>query len=47
MARGIAASLEDRERRERVIANARRLFEEKYSRAVYESKIRRLMELIG
>jgi glycosyltransferase involved in cell wall biosynthesis len=47
MARGIIASLEDKERRNRTIANARRLFEEKYSRAVYESKIRRLMELIG
>jgi len=47
MARGIIASLEDTERRERIIASARRLFEEKYSRAVYESKIRRLMELIG
>jgi len=47
MACGIIASLEDKKRRERVIANARRLFEEKYSRSVYESKIRRLMELIG
>lgn len=47
MARGIIASLEDKERRERIIVNARRLFEEKYSRQVYESKIRRLMELIG
>lgn len=47
MARGIIASLEDMERRNRTIANARRLFEEKYSRTVYESKIRRLMELIG
>ncbi len=42
MARGIIASLEDMERRNRTIANARRLFEEKYSRTVYESKIRRL-----
>ena len=47
MARGIIASLEDTERRNRTIASARRLFEEKYSRTVYESKIRRLMELIG
>jgi glycosyltransferase involved in cell wall biosynthesis len=47
MARGIIASLQDKERRNRTIANARRLFEEKYSRQVYESKIRRLMELIG
>ena len=47
MARGIIASLEDKERRNRTIANARRLFDEKYSRQVYESKIRRLMELIG
>jgi len=47
MALGIIASLEDKERRNRITANARRLFEEKYSREVYESKIRRLMELIG
>jgi glycosyltransferase involved in cell wall biosynthesis len=47
MAHGIIASLEDMERRNRTIASARRLFEEKYSRTVYESKIRRLMELIG
>jgi glycosyltransferase involved in cell wall biosynthesis len=47
MAEGILAALTDRARSERVVANARALYEREYARPVYERKIRRLLELVS
>ena len=43
----LVAALTDRERRERTISGARRLYEDEYSPAAYEEKMRRLFELLG
>ena len=45
-ARALVAALTDRERRERTISAARRLYEDEYSPAAYEEKMRRLFELL-
>lgn len=45
--RAMVAALADRERRERTVAAARRLYEERYSPAAYEEKMRRLFVLLG
>lgn len=47
MADGIVAALCDQRRRERVVARARELYAEKYSRPVYEQKMRQLLQLLG
>ncbi len=47
MARGILAALNSNQERERVVENARLLYEQKYSRNVYEDKMRRLLEIIA
>lgn len=46
MAEGILAALDDDELRKRVVAAARDLYDEKYSRAVYESKMKQLLECL-
>lgn len=46
MARGILAALEVNGDRHRIAANAKELYELKYSRQVYEEKIRRLLEFL-
>jgi glycosyltransferase involved in cell wall biosynthesis len=43
MARGILAALNSEEEAKRIAANAMRLYEEKYSRAVYVEKMKRLL----
>ncbi len=47
MAKGICSALGDGERRRRVIAGAKALYEERYSRPAYERKMRELLEVIG
>lgn len=47
MARGILAALESDGVGHRIAANARRLYEQKYSRPVYEKKMRQLLELLS
>lgn len=47
MGDGIVAALCDGARRECVVAGARRLYAEKYSRPVYEGKMRQLLELLA
>jgi len=47
MAAGLLAALSDGDRRATVIANARALYQERYSRPVYEAKMKRLLELVG
>jgi glycosyltransferase involved in cell wall biosynthesis len=47
LAEGILAALDDRDRRERVVAGARALYERRYARPVYEAKMRQLLELIA
>jgi glycosyltransferase involved in cell wall biosynthesis len=46
MAHGILAALESNGDSHRLAANARRLYEQKYSRPVYEQKMQRLLELL-
>lgn len=46
MAEGLVAALTDREARERVTAGAGRLYQERYSPAAYETKMRRLLEFL-
>ncbi|WP_299652252.1 glycosyltransferase family 4 protein [uncultured Jannaschia sp.] len=47
MAEGLSAALTDAPRREGVVAAARALYRERYSRPIYEAKMRRLFEIIG
>lgn len=47
MAAGLIAALTDDDRRAAVAANARALYQQRYSRPVYEAKMRRLLELVG
>ncbi|WP_299819338.1 glycosyltransferase family 4 protein [uncultured Jannaschia sp.] len=47
MAGGLSAALTDTPRREGVVAAARALYRERYSRPIYEAKMRRLFEIIG
>ena len=47
MARGILVALESNGDSHRIAANARQLYEQKYSRPVYERKIQRLLELLS
>lgn len=47
MACGIIAALENRERRERAVARAQSLYQQRYSRSAYESKMRVLMEMVA
>lgn len=47
MAEGLTAALRDEAARERVAANARRLYETAYSRPVYERKMRAMLDLVG
>ena len=46
MAAGILAALNDDERKANVVRAARALYDKKYSRPVYEGKIRRMLELL-
>lgn len=46
MAQGMVTALSDERRRGSVSANARALYEEKYSRAAYEAKMRRLLDVL-
>ena len=46
MAAGILAALDNGEHRANVVRAARALYDEKYSRPVYEGKIRRMLELL-
>jgi glycosyltransferase involved in cell wall biosynthesis len=46
MAQGILAALNDEAKRRQVVAAARKLYETKYSRSVYEGKIRRLLQAL-
>lgn len=47
MAEGLRAALSNEERRGQVVEAARALYHDKYSRPVYEAKMRRLFEIIG
>jgi hypothetical protein len=47
MAAGLIAALSDDDRRATVTANARALYQERYSRPVYEARMKRLLELVG
>jgi len=47
MARGIIEALTDHERAQGVAREARKLYDEKYSRPVYEKKMRRVLELLS
>jgi glycosyltransferase involved in cell wall biosynthesis len=46
MARGILTALTSEEESRRVVKNACRLYEKKYSRNVYEGKMKKLLEII-
>jgi len=43
----LLGALDDDARRERVVAGARALYDESYSRAAYERKIRSLLEVLS
>ncbi|NIS75879.1 MAG: glycosyltransferase [Deltaproteobacteria bacterium] len=47
MARGILSALTSEEARKRKVENACSLYERKYSRIVYEAKMKKLLEIIG
>jgi len=47
MARGLAEALSDHAKRQQIVAAAKKLYEEKYSRPVYMKKIRQLLELLS
>lgn len=47
MADGLAAALTDEGRRAQVVGNARALYRDRYSRPIYEAKMRRLFEIVG
>ncbi len=47
MAAALVAALSDREARDRVVANAARLYAEHYSRAAYEGKMRALLNAVA
>jgi glycosyltransferase involved in cell wall biosynthesis len=47
MARGLLEALEPGGRRAQVVANARELYEKRYSRAAYEKKMRTLLRSVG
>ena len=47
MARGIQQALLSNGERDRIVRNAKATYEEKYSRKVYEEKIRRMLELLA
>ncbi len=47
MAEGLIAALGDGSRRASVVAAAQALYQQRYSRPVYEAKMRRLLELVG
>jgi glycosyltransferase involved in cell wall biosynthesis len=47
MAEGLVAALSDEGRRAEVVEAARALYRDKYSRPVYEAKMRRLFEIVG
>jgi hypothetical protein len=47
MAEGLVRALSDEERRAEVVEAARALYRDKYSRPVYEEKMRRLFEIVG
>jgi glycosyltransferase involved in cell wall biosynthesis len=46
MARGLIEALEDGAKRDRVVAAAMKLYETRYSRAIYESKIHGLLQVL-
>ena len=46
MSRGIIEAMQNNERAKQIVANARRLYEEKYSRPVYERKMRQVLKLV-
>jgi glycosyltransferase involved in cell wall biosynthesis len=46
MARGLIEALEDDAKRERIAAAAMKLYETRYSRTVYEGKIRGLLQML-
>ena len=46
MAQGMLVALNDQAKRRQVVAAARKLYETKYSRSVYEGKIRRLLQAL-
>jgi len=47
MARGLAEALSDHTKRKQIVAAAKKLYEEKYSRPVYMKKMRQLLELLS
>lgn len=47
IAQGIVSALTSEEQRKAVSRNARRLYEDRYSRVVYESKMEKLLEILG
>jgi glycosyltransferase involved in cell wall biosynthesis len=46
MAEGILAALQNSERKTSLVRAAQALYEERYSRPIYEGKIRRMLELL-
>jgi glycosyltransferase involved in cell wall biosynthesis len=46
MSRGIIEAMQKNERAKQIVANARRLYEEKYSRPVYVRKMRQVLKLV-
>jgi glycosyltransferase involved in cell wall biosynthesis len=46
MAKGILLALEDRDKAVRIAANAMQIYRKKYSRPVYEEKMKKLLELL-
>ena len=46
MAEGLEAALTDTARRERVVAAARELYRQRYSREAYEQKMRSMLEIL-
>ena len=47
MARGIIAALNSDALREKMVRNAQKLYEEKYSRPIYEQKMRKVLEFVS
>jgi glycosyltransferase involved in cell wall biosynthesis len=47
MAEGISSALNGGEKATQVIASARKLYEEKYSREIYEAKIEKLLDILA
>ena len=46
MARGIIEALENKQKAKEIVANAKELYKIKYARPIYETKMRKVLQLV-